>query len=83
MTGGKLAYVWLPDTAGGGYTNFNRYYFAQLHKQGAIIEERFQRRRAGGRLHHRLPEESRSTATGQCATARTSANRSARFPVRR
>ena len=41
MTGGKLAYVWLPDTAGGGYTNFNRYYFAQLHKQGAIIDERF------------------------------------------
>jgi tricorn protease len=34
MTGGKLAYVWLPDTAGGGYTNFNRYYFAQLNKQG-------------------------------------------------
>src|ERR1044072_2017352 len=41
MTGGKLACVWLPDTAGGGYTNFNRYYFAQLHKQGAIIDERF------------------------------------------
>ncbi|MFY9621512.1 MAG: PDZ domain-containing protein [Pyrinomonadaceae bacterium] len=41
MTGGKLAYVWLPDTAGGGYTNFNRYYFAQLHKQGAVIDERF------------------------------------------
>ena len=41
MTNGKLAYVWLPDTAGGGYTNFNRYYFAQLHKQGAVIDERF------------------------------------------
>jgi len=41
MSGGKLAYVWLPDTAGGGYTNFNRYYFPQLHKQGAIIDERF------------------------------------------
>jgi tricorn protease len=41
MSGGKLAYVWLPDTAGGGYTNFNRYYFAQLHKQGAVIDERF------------------------------------------
>ena len=24
----------------GGYTNFNRY-FAQLHKQGAVIDERF------------------------------------------
>jgi tricorn protease len=41
MSGGKLAYVWLPDTAGGGYTSFNRYYFAQLHKQGAVIDERF------------------------------------------
>jgi tricorn protease len=41
MSGGKLAYVWLPNTAQGGYTNFNRYYFAQLHKQGAVIDERF------------------------------------------
>ena len=41
MSGGKLAYVWLPDTAQGGYTNFNRYYFAQLNKQGAVIDERF------------------------------------------
>ena len=41
MSGGKLAYIWLPDTAGGGYTNFNRYYFAQLNKQGAVIDERF------------------------------------------
>ena len=38
---GKLAYVWLPDTAQGGYTNFNRYYFSQLDKDGAVIDERF------------------------------------------
>jgi tricorn protease len=38
---GKLAYVWLPDTAQGGYTNFNRYYFAQLDKQGLVVDERF------------------------------------------
>jgi tricorn protease len=25
----------------GGYTNFNRFYFAQLDKEGAIIDERF------------------------------------------
>jgi hypothetical protein len=25
----------------GGYTNFNRYYFAQRTKKGAIIDERF------------------------------------------
>ena len=27
--------------AQGGYTNFNRYYFAQSDKQGAVIDERF------------------------------------------
>src|SRR5208282_5019255 len=41
QSGGKLAYVYLPDTAMGGLTNFNRYYFAQLDKQGAVIDERF------------------------------------------
>jgi len=41
LSGGKLAYVYLPDTAGGGFTNFNRYYMAQTEKQGAIIDERF------------------------------------------
>jgi tricorn protease len=41
LSAGKLAYVYLPDTAQGGLTNFNRYYFAQLDKQGAVIDERF------------------------------------------
>jgi tricorn protease len=41
LSGGKLAYVYLPDTGGGGFTNFNRYYFAQIDKQGAVIDERF------------------------------------------
>jgi tricorn protease len=41
LSGGKLAYVYLPNTAGGGFTNFNRYYFAQLGRQGALIDERF------------------------------------------
>jgi tricorn protease len=41
LSGGKLAYVYLPDTGAGGFTNFNRYYFAQTNKQGAIIDERF------------------------------------------
>jgi tricorn protease len=41
LSGGKLAYVYLPDTAQGGLTNFTRYYFAQVDKQGAIIDERF------------------------------------------
>jgi tricorn protease len=47
LSGGKLAYVYLPNTAGGGFTNFNRYYFAQTDKQGAIIDERYNH---GGQL---------------------------------
>ena len=41
LSGGKLAYVYLPDTGEGGFTNFNRFYFAQDDKQGAVIDERF------------------------------------------
>jgi tricorn protease len=41
LSGGKLAYVHVPDTAGGGYVNFNRFYFAQTDKQGAVIDERY------------------------------------------
>ncbi len=41
LSGGKLGYVYLPDTGNGGFTNFNRYYFAQTQKNGAIIDERF------------------------------------------
>jgi len=41
LSNGQLAYVYLPDTGGGGFTNFNRYYFAQTDKKGAIIDERF------------------------------------------
>ncbi len=41
LSGGKLAYVHVPDTGTGGYTNFNRFYFAQVGKQGAVIDERY------------------------------------------
>lgn len=40
-TKGRAAYVYLPDTAVGGYTNFNRYFFAQVGKEAVIIDERF------------------------------------------
>src|SRR5271165_2119247 len=43
LSGGKLAYIHLPDTANGGYTYFNRYYFAQTDKQGAVVDERYNR----------------------------------------
>lgn len=41
LSGGRLAYVWLPNTAGPGYTYFTRYYYAQQDKEGAIIDERY------------------------------------------
>jgi len=41
LSGGKLAYVHVPDTASGGYINFNRFYFAQTDKLGAVIDERY------------------------------------------
>ena len=41
MTGGQVAYVYLPNTAGQGFTNFNRYFFAQTQKKAVVIDERF------------------------------------------
>ena len=41
LSGGKLAYVHMPDTGQGGLTSFTRYYFSQVDKQGAIVDERF------------------------------------------
>ncbi|MEP7038647.1 MAG: PDZ domain-containing protein, partial [Acidobacteriota bacterium] len=41
LSGGRLGYVYIPNTSGGGYTSFNRYFFAQTNKQGAVIDERF------------------------------------------
>jgi tricorn protease len=41
LSGGRLAYVWLPNTAGPGYTYFTRYFYAQQNKDGAIIDERY------------------------------------------
>lgn len=40
MSDGRLAYVWLPNTGQGGYTYFNRMYFAQQDREGAVIDER-------------------------------------------
>ena len=41
LSGGKLAYVWVPNTSTSGLVSFNRYYFAQQHKLGAVIDERY------------------------------------------
>lgn len=40
MSKGQLAYVYIPNTGRPGYTYFNRYYFSQMEKKGAVIDER-------------------------------------------
>lgn len=40
LSGGKIAYVYIPNTSQPGYVSFNRYYFAQQDKKGAVIDER-------------------------------------------
>ncbi|WP_299682013.1 S41 family peptidase [uncultured Tenacibaculum sp.] len=40
LSNGKLAYVYVPNTSGPGFTSFNRYYFSQQDKKGAVIDER-------------------------------------------
>ena len=41
LSGGRLGYVWVPNTGGPGFVSFNRYFFAQQDKEGAVIDERF------------------------------------------
>ena len=46
LSGGKLGYFHLPDTGNAGYEVFNREFYAQLDKQGLIVDGRFNQ---GGR----------------------------------
>lgn len=41
LSGGRLAYIYMPNTGGDGYSSFVRYFFSQTDKQGAILDERF------------------------------------------
>lgn len=41
LSGGRLGYIWVPNTSSPGFVSFNRYYFAQQDKEGAVIDERF------------------------------------------
>ena len=40
LSGGKIAYVYLPNTANDGYDFFNRYFYSQLDKQAIIVDDR-------------------------------------------
>lgn len=41
LSNGRLGYIWVPNTGGPGFVSFNRYFFAQQDKEGAVIDERF------------------------------------------
>jgi tricorn protease len=41
LSGGRLAYMWLPNTGGSGYAAFTRYFYSQQNKDGAIVDERY------------------------------------------
>lgn len=41
LSGGKVAYIYMPNTGGAGYDNFNRYFYSQLEKQAVVLDERY------------------------------------------
>ncbi|MEP6765709.1 MAG: PDZ domain-containing protein, partial [Gemmatimonadaceae bacterium] len=41
ISGGKVAYVYVPNTAQPGYDYFKRYFYPQAHKEGVVVDERF------------------------------------------
>jgi len=40
-TGGRVAYVYVPNTSTLGHTYFKRYFYPQAHKDAIIVDERF------------------------------------------
>ena len=40
LSGGRIGYVYLPNTAGAGFTFFNRMFFPQTNKDAIIFDER-------------------------------------------
>ena len=46
-TNGKVAYVYVPNTAQEGHDYFKRYFFPQINRQAIIVDERFN---GGGQL---------------------------------
>ncbi len=40
-TNGRIAYVYVPNTAQPGYDYFKRYFYPQSHKDAVIVDERF------------------------------------------
>ena len=64
LSGGRLAYVWLPNTGAAGYQYFNRYFFAQQDKEGAILDERYN---SGGQIADYIANEASRKQDGYFA----------------
>ena len=41
LSAGRLAYVYMPDTGGGGLAAFDRDFYSQVDKQGLVLDERY------------------------------------------
>jgi tricorn protease len=64
-TGGRVAYVYVPNTAALGHTYFKRYFFPQADKQAIIVDERFN---GGGQLADYYIDHLRRPFTAMWAT---------------
>jgi tricorn protease len=64
-TGGKVAYVYVPNTAALGHAYFKRYFFPQADKQAIIIDERFN---GGGQVADYYIDHLRRPFTAMWAT---------------
>ncbi|MBI4625517.1 MAG: hypothetical protein HY736_20130 [Verrucomicrobia bacterium] len=80
LSGGKLAYVYVPDTSTPGYTSFNRSYFPQAGRQGAVIDERFN---GGGSLADNIVDYLRRASRFSISTANGRSRTSASGPTSR
>ena len=41
LSDGRLAYIYMPNTATRGQNAFDRDFYSQLHKEGLILDERY------------------------------------------
>jgi tricorn protease len=64
-TGGRVAYVYVPNTANLGHAYFKRYFFPQADKQAIIIDERFN---GGGQIADYYIDHLRRPFTAMWAT---------------
>jgi tricorn protease len=64
-TGGRVAYVYVPNTAALGHDYFKRYFFPQADKQAIIVDERFN---GGGQVADYYIDHLRRPFTAMWAT---------------